>query len=106
MDIIQVPNASINQSFERREPNALEYPRPQQTFIIPTTGASPCTADNNKERTKKVEVSLPPYSCRSNEQKACNANSTQMEAGQKCSLGEVALQDEGQGDSVGRKQWT
>lgn len=76
MDKIEIPYTSIYQCLEGGEPNSLYDSRPQQTFIIHSTGTAPRAADDDQDDPQQIQMSFAPYPRRGNEQKPRDAYTT------------------------------
>lgn len=71
MHEIQIAHASIHQRLERRQSNALEKPRRQQTLVIPPGRARPHGAEDDDHGAEEVEVSFSPDTGGGDEDEAC-----------------------------------
>lgn len=74
MKIIQIPNACIYQSFERRQADSLDDSCPQETCKVGPNGTSPSAANDNQDSTKQVQMSFSPNSSRGDEDEAGSAD--------------------------------
>ena len=59
------------------------YARPQQAGIVRADRSSPRAANHNEECSEQVEVTLAPYSGRSNENESCDAHAKEVVASKK-----------------------
>lgn len=54
MDVVEIPNACVDESFKGSEADTLDHPRPEKTCVVGSDSTSPCTADYDQDSTEQV----------------------------------------------------
>lgn len=107
MHEIEIPHASISESFERRSCDTLEDPCPEHAFIALAVVCSspPGTTCDQDETPEKEQMSLSPYPGRSHKQKPSNAHPAELIPGEKRRICERSSEVDRECHAVGRKEW-
>ena len=106
MYMVQIAHTGIDQRLERRKPNALEYPRPEQTLVAAVVRATPCRAKDHDDSTNDVAVPLAPDARRGDEQETGQAHTEKVVPSQERHVGQRATKVHEEGHGVGSKQGT
>lgn len=82
MDKVKIPNAGIDQRFERGQSYTLEDTGPHEALVICTAGARPDTAYNHQNMSHQKQMALAPDARRGYDKNASYAHTAQVIAGQ------------------------